>query len=110
MYVRTSNNCVFPQCFLVADNDDTLGISRGLSLLPRSRHYPSFVSNHGFPFYIPFKLLFSIGLPQITIPHVKGAIDIHYWLVYPPNKKEVSQMQAYCVKCRAKREVKNPGT
>ena len=28
-------------------------------------------------------------------------------MVYPPHKKEVNQMQAYCVKCRAKREMKD---
>ena len=54
---------MFPQSFLVVDNDGIWDISRALSLMPYSRHCPSFVSNHGIPFFIPSKLLFSIGLP-----------------------------------------------
>jgi Zn finger protein HypA/HybF involved in hydrogenase expression len=29
-------------------------------------------------------------------------------MVYVYSKKEVKQMQAYCMKCRRKREIKNP--
>jgi len=35
-------------------------------------------------------------------------IDIHYKIVYPAHKKGgLASMQAYCVKCRAKREMRD---
>ena len=37
----------------------------------------------------------------------KRLLTLHYGVAYPPYKKEVVPMQAYCVKCRAKREMKN---
>jgi len=34
-------------------------------------------------------------------------LTIEHQTVYSPCKKEVNQMQAYCVKCRAKKEMRD---